>query len=179
MEYDLAVKKRTFAGSGIHSREEVETLWEPNVVTDSREAVPSGHNRANGHTDSQRLWKHTHALRRVGPNPSTARGTWAQSPTPLTKKIFAIDMCWERRNQSSLMACTWYISHTPVQTSCVGIVGQHKTHSEIETRAGGERVFCFGTFLSCWVLFVLIFIFFVLFCFEKEKREKKREKLRK
>lgn len=47
--------------------------------------------------------------------------------TSLTRKQFGNYTWWESEHQFSQWSATAYVNHTPVQASCSGIVGQHKT----------------------------------------------------
>lgn len=73
--------------------------------------------------------------------------------TPLTKKLFVIDACWERENQWS---ATGSINHSPEQTPYPGVVGQHKTDSSFYF-VGLFVMFLF--WYLCLTRFCLFFIF--------------------
>jgi hypothetical protein len=76
-------------------RREVGRIEGPEMVSDFKKTVPSRHSRINAHMNSLRLWESTQDLFRPNRKPSTQTGS-RHKVLYLTKKLFAIDICWER-----------------------------------------------------------------------------------
>lgn len=64
----------------------------------------------------------------------------------------------------SPMSVTGYINHTPGQSQCPGVVGQHKTNSKVLFASFG-LVLSFFSALLVFCLLILIFSFVACFCF--------------
>lgn len=119
--------------------------------------VSSWHSRTDAHVNSQRLGQHAQCGQactgssQMGPSEKEED---TQSH-PLTKKLFAMDICWQKRKES-VFANGVSINHTPGQvpsnikwTPCFIWPG----------RGGAFVSFCF-----VWELVVLLFVH-MLFCF--------------
>lgn len=109
-------------GSGTYAEEDMERLLEAEVVDDSKEIVSSRHNRTDAHTNPQRLEV---SQVKAAQGPSLRRGSGHRVPS-LTKKLCAVDTCWERETQFSPMKYHWvyqpYFRIGPMSE----VEGQHK-----------------------------------------------------
>lgn len=57
--------------SGIYMEEEADRIQKPEIVIDSKETMPLGHNRTEANMNSQTLWQHTRPVKvqaRTDPN---------------------------------------------------------------------------------------------------------------
>lgn len=79
--------------------------------------------------------------------------------SPLTKKLFVTDSCWEWESQFSPMQCHWATNHTLGQAPCPAVVTQQKMKSVVFVFS---VCVCVCVWTSC---FVLVFIVFLMFYF--------------
>lgn len=127
----------------------------------------NSHSRTNPHMNSQKLRQYVQALYKFNPDKVSAlrRGSRHKIP-PLTKKLFAVNTCWEGKISFLQWSVTGNINHTARQTWCSGIVAQHTTGS-----MDFWCTFCFGFCIdlvwvfSYWFSSLPTFIFFPGFFF--------------
>lgn len=85
--------------------EEAEKLQEPEMVVDAQKITSSRPNRTAIHGSSWRLWQHTQGLHRFESDKILVlRRRGGHRILLPTKKLFAIDTCWER---VASMECLW------------------------------------------------------------------------
>ena len=75
-------------------------------MDDSKEASSSKYNRADTRMNSEIVPAHKLCTGSDQMNPSTEKRKWDKVPA-LTRKLFAVDTCWERENQFSPMEGHW------------------------------------------------------------------------
>lgn len=98
-------------------------------------------------------------------NPSTKMGNGHKVPT-LTKKLFAVDVCKERKNP---VAVTGHINHIPVM--CPRIVDQHKMDFMFVCFSFGFDIFVLFLFSACFYFHFLFYFSFL----RKRERQRQRE----
>lgn len=121
-----------------------------------------GWHQGNSIFQTQQNW-YTHELTEAGTactrpetvqarwNPCTEK-KWTPSPT-LTKKLFAINTCWERGTLFSPMECPWVYQPHSREGPCSGAVDQHR-HS-----IAFVNVLFVCYFLSCFLFYFISFDF--------------------
>lgn len=113
----------------------------------SKETESSRHSRSDAHKNSQRLWQDTQNLHilKSNKNPSTERGSRHKVP-PLTKRLFAIGNCWERKT----LIFQWCIAGTSTTL-------QDRLHAQAKL-ANTKQTPCFVLFGLVWFSCVFCFV---------------------
>lgn len=130
--------------------------------------------------NSQRLWQHEEGLHGFQPDKIPAlRGGSGYVP-PLTKKLFVIDICWQRESWFSLMGCHW--SYKPHSRADSMTKSRWPTQSRFHEVLGVVLLISLLLFLCHWAfLFILVFGFCLgehLFLFWERERRGERGKER-
>lgn len=90
----------------------------------------------------------------------TLRWMSTENVSPLTKKIFSVDFCWE--NNLSFYSVNEYINYNPGHDSCPGVVLLYKRESMFS-------VYSLVYFVHLNILFVCLFIL-ILICHFWERK---------
>lgn len=122
-------------------------------MDNSKGTVSSGYNRPDEHLNSQ---SHTKDLQRFKTDKTPAWRREGHKFSPLTKKLFATDSYWERKNCSPV-SVAGYVNHTSGMAPCTGMASQQEQNKTKQSRLS----FCFEL-----ELFSLTYLFLSLLCFD-------------